>query len=111
MRTQLAQLRQSGTSTASILNSDKPWTVDLIVICNTTAGAANFSIFHDADGTTYDQSTALMYATSIPANTTIKWEPPAALANNNRLGNLAIQQGTSQAITCTLYGERQGERF
>ena len=108
LRKQLVQSRLSGTSAASIYTpgTNKTAKVTLIVLCNTTGTAATFSIFHDTDGTTYDQTTALYYAQSLAANTTLLviLDTESAIHMNDSVGNIAFQQGTSQAITCTLYG-------
>lgn len=105
---QLAQARPSGTSAASIYTpgTNKTAKVTLIVLCNTTGSAATFSIFHDNDGTTYTQATALYYAQSLAANTTllIPLDTGYSIVMNDSTGNIAFQQGTSEAITVTLYG-------
>lgn len=102
---QLAQSRPSGTSAESFISSlDKSkFIVYTIIITNTTGSAANASLFHDANGTTYDQTTALLYAKQIAAND--------YLVLNLRDGvfmedgsNIGIQTGTGSALTFTAYG-------
>jgi len=110
MRKQLAQSRPATTSAVSILNNARPWEVDLIVICNTTNQPADFSIFHDADGTTYDQSTALVYQAAINPNDTVHHEPKIPIANVDGNGNLAVQTDTAIALTFSVYGTIHGER-
>lgn len=73
-----------------------------IIIANTTSSAAKYSVFHDVDGTTYDQSTALAYEVSLAANSVVELEWPLALPIS--AGNLAVQSGTGNALTYTAYG-------
>lgn len=79
--------------------------IGLIAICNTTGSAANASLYHDDDGTTYDQTTALMYAQPIPANSTV-WVKAEAFGfiTIKRGGAIGIQSGTASALTFTAYG-------
>lgn len=104
---QLGQARDNDTSAHSIYSpaSGVQATVRLIEICNTTGTAANISIFHDDNGTTYDQSTSLMYQQSIPANTTI--QKTGQYGMDDPTGNFAYQQGTANAITVTIYGSEK----
>ena len=102
--TQLAQSRPSGTSAVSLVNpsANQDVMVTSVVIANTTGSAAAYSIFHDIDGTTYDQTTALAYAVSLPANSFVEVRIEFPLATT--AGNLAIQTDTSNALTFTAYG-------
>lgn len=105
---QLAQSRLSGTSAASIYTpgTNKTAKITLIVLCNTTSGAATFSIYHDTDGTTYSEATALYFEQSLAAKTTllIPLDTSYGIFMNDGTGNIAFKQGTSEAITVTLYG-------
>ena len=105
---QLAQARPSGTSAASIYTpgTNKTAKVTLIVLCNTTGSAATFSIYHDTDGTTYSEATALYFEQSLAANTTllVPLDIEATIFMNDGTGNIGFKQGTSEAITVTLYG-------
>lgn len=102
---QLAQLRPSDTDTVVILNPiDKSRVIVYTVnIANTTASGATLSLFHDKDGTTFNESTALLFDFTIPANETLKlfYEDGIGLTSQD---NLAIRAGTANAITVTLYG-------
>lgn len=107
--TQLAQSRPSGTTAAAIYTPSRKAEILYINICNSTGSAATFQLYHDDDGTTYDQSTALYYNKSVAANDTIT-------INANMLGgglpvnvggNIAFQTGTGSALTITLYGVTQ----
>jgi len=104
-RKQLGQARPTDTNPVSLVSPAANHTVEVesIVICNTTGSAATYRIFHDDDGTTYDQTTALAYDLSIPANTSDTWE--ASVKMNDSSGNLAVRSGTGSALTFTAYGK------
>ena len=106
----LAQSRPSGTTAAALLTvasaAKNGIEITRLVIANTTASSAKFSVYHDDDGTTYDQTTALYYSVAISANTTTVIE---AQSENSGItispgGALAVQTDTGSALTFTLYG-------
>lgn len=105
---QIAQSRPANTSAASIVNEDRPWSLSFIVITNTGSTTADYSIFHDADGTTYGTGTALAYEIAIGVGEMHTIELP--IRNDNRLGNLAVQSSVADTITFSVYGEIEGER-
>ena len=103
---QLAQSRPSGTSAVSVFTADMVTEITLIVVCNTTGSAAAFSIFHDDDGSTFDQTTALHYTQTIAANDTVYITSDAVgaglfVAINGQIG---VQTDTSNALTFSIYG-------
>jgi hypothetical protein len=103
---QLAQVRPANTSTASAFTATLATEITLIAICNTTGTAANASIFHDDDGSTFDQTTALLYAKSIAANTT-EWIRAGSEGSGITVapsGQIGVQSGTNSALTFTFYG-------
>jgi hypothetical protein len=108
---QLAQARPANTSTATLLNpiDNNLYIVYTIMIANVTGTAANASVFHDKDGTTYDQSTALLYQVSVPGNDTtiLTFEKGITVRGD---GHIGIQSGTSSSLTYTLYGIKLGEQ-
>lgn len=101
---QLAQSRPGVTSAASIYSpgASTETTIKAIVICNTTASSAAFSIYIDDNGTTYDQTTALFYSSSIGANETVFVD--TFLCMNDSTGNFAVQTDTASALTFTVFG-------
>lgn len=107
---QLAQIRPSGTAAVlAYANGRLNAEITLIVVCNTTASPVNFSIFHDNDGTTFDQSTALYYAKSLAANDTalLPFHSPNAGLAVRPSGNIGVQTSTANALNFTLYGVTQ----
>lgn len=106
---QLNQLRPGDTNAVSIYSPSAAEIVTeirLIHICNTTTSNATFRLFHDEDGTTYDETTALIYDKTVLANDffAIGYEEGEGIWLQNTSGNLAIRSGTSSALTFTIYG-------
>ena len=103
---QLGQLRPANTTAASLYSpgADTTTLVTTIIICNSTATAAAARVFHDNDGTTYDQSTALVYDINIAGNTTEVVSLGKYVAMDNSSGNLAVRTDTANALTFTAYG-------
>lgn len=110
MRRQLAQSRPSDTNAASVVNDTRPWQVDLILVTNTSSDNASATIYHDADGTTYSEATALVWSAQIKPNDTAYFEFPIPISNINSNGNLAVRSGSASALTFTVYGTLQGDR-
>lgn len=102
---QLAQSRPSGTTATSIYTATLRTEITVISICNTTANTAKFGIFHDDDGSTFDQTTALHYTQDIPSYTTVYLNAESlggiTIAPDGQLG---IQTDTASALTFTVYG-------
>lgn len=100
---QLAQAREASTTAVSIYSpSAAIAAVKTLIVCNTTGGAVKFRIFHDDDGTTYDESTALYWDVPLAANQTVQIDTFIAMDNVN--GNLAYRSSVASAITITVYG-------
>jgi len=99
---QLGQSRDNDTSTHAVYTpSSVTGIIKTITLANTSGSAANIRVFIDNDGTTYDQSSALLYDTSIPANSTVVVTGYWIVENG---GNVAYQQGTANAVTITVDG-------
>ena len=103
---QLGQSRPANTTAVSIytLPANVSTKVTMITIANTSGSDDDFRIFHDVNGTTYDETTAIFYDTDIPADTVVEWEPEDLWLDNTS-GNIAVRTGTGNAITFTMYGE------
>src|SRR3990167_3542269 len=103
----LGQLRPSNTTAASLY---KP-AVNVIgvplwlYICNTTAGGLTYRVFIDADGTTYDETTALAFDKAIAANdfATLDFGPDG-LPMPDSAGNLAVRTSAGSGLTFTCWG-------
>jgi hypothetical protein len=101
---QLGQLRPANTTAASVYSpaASIETRVTAITVCNTSGAAATFRIFHDDNGTTYDQTTALYYDVPIAADDTVTLE--VFILMNDATGNLAVRTSVNDALTFTAYG-------
>lgn len=106
---QLAQVRPSGTSAVSLFSV--PYfgqlNADVLHVCNVSAAPVNISIFHDVDGTTWDQTTALLYTYVLQVGGAIQIDAP--LGDYQFLGSVGVQVSIANAATFTLYGSLDGE--
>lgn len=104
---QLAQLRPSVESAVSLYTpaSGIIAEVHCLFVTNTTAGGITFRFFHDDDGTTFDQSTALIWNSTVVvgAFTTLTFDTPIYLLND--AGNLGVRTSVANGLTFTLYGQ------
>jgi hypothetical protein len=81
--------------------------VAFVFVCNTDANAATFNIFHDNNGSTYNNTTALYYNNVINAKTTTLLDFShcgIALNKDTAAGNLGAQANTANIINFTVYG-------
>jgi len=103
-----AQAQNSTTSATSIYSpaSGEKVTIKHISACNTTANPVKLSIFYDSDGSTYDESTALVYEHELEPYGVFEW-CPCFLGMNNASGNIAYSTSVSNAITLTLSGVKE----
>ena len=106
---QLAQSRPSGTSAVSIYSPGAFYIaqINYIVIANTTGSTAYFSLFHDEDGTTYNETTTVAWQIDIAtqASNVATIATTAGLwMNGANGGNFAVLTETGSALTFTLYG-------
>jgi hypothetical protein len=101
---QLGQARPSDTTATSLYSPAANVTaiIKSIYICNTTASSADFRVFVDDDGTTYDESTALFWDVSLAANTSMELD--TFISMNNSSGNIAVRTDTANALTFTAFG-------
>lgn len=101
---QLFQVKPPNTAAYSVLRKAAKRKVVLlnIQVVNTTGSAAVYSIYLDKDGTTYNESTALVFNASLAANTAAlhQWTDGLPMDAQTE-GNIAVQVGTANAITLT----------
>jgi hypothetical protein len=105
----LAQARENSTSAVSVhtpptQHRDK---VETIMLCNTSGSAATFRLFFDADGTTYDETTALYWDTALPADSTLTLAFDRGLYMANDSANIAYRSSVANAITISVWGVRE----
>ena len=101
---QLGQLRPANATAASIYSpgASTTWIAKSIWICNTSGSSCTYRIFHDEDGTTYDETTALAWDAPLAANETVVIT--GLLSGYTNAGNVGVRSSVANAITFTLYG-------
>ena len=101
---QLGQSRPANTTAASIYSPGASTTavIKSIFIANTSGASAKARLFLDDDGTTYDESTALLWDVEVAADSVV--EISTFMAMNDSNGNLAIRTDTANALTFTVFG-------
>lgn len=105
----LGQSRPGDTNAVSVVSPDANEILNItnIFIANTTANTPTFRLFHDEDGTTYDQTTALYYDKATSANDTFHIETNIWMRDAG--GNLAVRSSAASELTFTFYGTRQSK--
>lgn len=105
----MAQARENSTSAVSVHSAPLSYRdkIETIMLCNTSGSAATFRLFFDADGTTYDETTALYWNSSLPADSTLTLCFDKGLYLDNDSGNLAYRSSVANAITISVWGTRE----
>lgn len=103
---QLGQLRPANTTAASIYSpaSSIEAQITAIMICNTGGVAVKFRLFHDDDGTTYDETSALFWDISLIADETVTLTFEKGIYMDVSTGNFAVRTSVANALTFTIYG-------
>lgn len=107
VRKMVGQLRPSNTTAAALVSpvAGERISVHTVVISETSGSDRTFRIFHDDDGTTYDESTALHYDVAIAANTATILDLQGGIDLVNSSSNLAVRTSSGNALNFTAYGE------
>lgn len=105
---QLGQLRPSNTTAVSIYAIADHYRTEIrtIIVCNTSGSAAKFRLFHDENGTTYDETTALYWDFSIATGDMLVITDEIWIDGRND-GNIAVRTDTNSAFTFTIYGAEE----
>jgi hypothetical protein len=99
---QLAQARENSTDAVSIYSPGSGETVQIFLkIANTTTSVAAVRIFHDEDGSTYDESTSIAWDVNINPGQLFEVDK---IFMETAAGNLAYRSDTANALTATVYG-------
>lgn len=103
---QLGQLRPANTTAVSIFSPRAKVLVQVtsIIITNLDSIDHSYRLFHDDNGTTYDETTSIAWDINIIANDTV----PLSMLDiwmNNSSGNLAVRTDSANNITFTVYGK------
>ena len=101
---QLGQLRPANTTAASLYSpaASTTWVAKTLIICNTTTALAKARVFHDEDGSTYDETTALFWDMEIDPGESAVID--GLLSGSTAAGNVGVRTDTNSALTFTLYG-------
>ena len=78
--------------------------VTSILVCNTTAVAATFNLYHDKDGANFSTDTLIYSAISVAANSTNYIEFSSGLFIQDATGQLGCLSSTSGSLNFTVYG-------
>ena len=77
-----------------------------IIVCNTGTNIIKYRIFHDADGSTYADASALFYDVTLGSGETdiICFKEIGLIVDGDTDGTLGIRTDTADDMTVTLYG-------
>lgn len=99
---QLAQARENSINAVSVYSGVLDSEIQCFIsVCNTTSGNVNLRLFHDKDGTTYDESTALIWDIVIGPGEVFD---RLKVFMNSNTGNIAYRSSVANALTITIYG-------
>jgi hypothetical protein len=107
----LAQLRPAATSAVTLFSptTNRPYNLDLIVATNNTAHSVNITMYHDAAGNTYDDTTCVLATTPLKPGETLQYVLSVGLADYRAAGGLGVKTSTADSVNFTVYGELEGE--
>jgi len=99
------QLRPANTTAATLYTATLKSEVTRILIANTTGSAATFRLFHDDDGTTMDETTALVWDNSVASGAYVDLQAylDGAGITIAAGGSLGCRSGTGNALTFSVY--------
>ena len=104
---QLGQARPADTNTATLYNPGA--SIDAVahrvVICNTGTTAASARVFHDDNGSTFDETTALAWDILVGTASVATLDLSVALSDDT--GKLGIRSSVASALTFTAYGSEE----
>ena len=103
----LGQLRPANTTAVTIYSPSAHNRAEIrkIIVCNTSASAVTFRICHDENGTTYDETTAIMWDVDMVAGETKFIEEDIWMdGREDSPPNLSVRTSVGNALTFTVYG-------
>lgn len=108
----IAQTTPATTTAQTAFTAIMRTEIKKIVVCNVSGGNADYSIYHDDDGTTYNTTTALWYTKTLATKTTdvINAEDFAGGISVSAGGSMGVQTSTASALTFSFYGTTQVAR-
>lgn len=112
IRRQLAQLRPSSTSAEQLFTStqNRPWTIDLIILTNNSTGSVDVTIYHDDDGSTYDDTNCVLSTVTLHKGQTMEFTPSEGISGHNRGSSVGVKVNSANTVAFTAYGYEEGGR-
>lgn len=100
----LAQARENTTNAVTVYSRPASTTsiIKTIIVCNQSGAAATYRLFYDDNGSTYDESTALVWDAPVPADGSIILNLFLAMATAS--GTIGYRSSVANAITISLFG-------
>ena len=110
---QLGQLRPANTTAAAIFSptENKPYHVHAVLIANTGSSTIKVSLFHDTDGDTWDETTAIVWEAAIATDGYLHLTFERGITGYHSAGSLGVKTDTADDATFTVYGHIEGERL
>lgn len=107
----LAQLRPAATSAVTLFSptANRPYSLDLIIATNNTANSVDITMYHDAAGTTYDDTTCVLATAPLKAGETLQYVLTVGLADYQSAGGIGVKTSIADSVNFTVYGELEGE--
>lgn len=101
---ELGQSRENSTNAVSVYSpgASTEAIIKFVNIANTSGSDATVRMFVDNNGTTYDESTAIAWDVTVPANSV--WDREVTVCMNNSSGNFAYRSSVANALTISIYG-------
>lgn len=106
---QIAQVRPVVTTAVTAWVPTLRTEITSIKICNTSASARVFSVFHDDDGGTFSEATALYWGRTAGIGETISIDAssPYAGITVSKNGRIGVRSDLTSGLTFTFYGAVQ----
>ena len=108
----IAQTRPSNTTASTAYTATLKTSISRIIVVNTTGSAATFRLFHDDDGSPYDETTAVVWDNSIASGGYVDLQAylDAGAITIAVSGTLGVRSGTGNALTFNVYGQVEDAR-
>lgn len=107
---QIVQTAPAGTVAVTAYTATVRTTVPFIAIRNVTGSPVVAEIYHDDDGTTFDDTTTI-WRKEVAANS-FEWvtaPSERSVISVAKDGSIGIRTATGSALTFTMYGETQSQ--
>ena len=79
--------------------------ISWVNLCNNTSSDITVDLYHDEDGSTYDDTTVLIEAMPIAANDTVRYNGPIYI--KDPAGTIGVKCSVNGSLTITGYGAKE----